>query len=98
MLKPSIDRLDYGNLLLPPPNYQVDLAVGTTYSLDFDALVGGACMALGLEADTDSALLQNPIYLLETLRRTEDKITLFAKEAKSIYPGETLLYTSFWKR
>ena len=47
MLNPNSDRLDYGQILAPPAGYDLDLAVGTTYSLDLDALVG-ASLALGL--------------------------------------------------
>ena len=42
MLNPNNDRLDYGQVLAPPSNYKLDFAIGTTYSLDLDALVG-AC-------------------------------------------------------
>ena len=42
MLNPNNDRLDYGQVLAPPVNYKLDFAIGTTYSLDLDALVG-AC-------------------------------------------------------
>ena len=47
MLNPNQDRLDYGQVLTPPVGFRLDFAVGTTYSLDLDALVG-ACIALGL--------------------------------------------------
>ena len=46
MLNPNNDRLDYGQILAPPAGYDLDFAVGTTYSLDLDALVG-ASLALG---------------------------------------------------
>lgn len=42
MLNPNNNRLDYGDILSPPNNYQLDFAIGTTYSLDLDALVGAA--------------------------------------------------------
>ncbi|MEF9939536.1 MAG: hypothetical protein RR768_05370 [Clostridium sp.] len=78
MLNPNGDRLDYGKILAPPAFYQLDFAVGTTYSLDLDALVG-ICIALGLSADTDSDIMKNPICLLEALRSTGDKIALFCE-------------------
>ena len=53
MLNPNNDRLDYGQVLAPPSNHKLDFAIGTTYSLDLDALVG-ACIALGLAEETDS--------------------------------------------
>ena len=60
MLNPNNDRLDYGQLLSAPDKYKLDFAIGTTYSLDLDALVG-ASLALGLSEDTDSKIAQNPL-------------------------------------
>ena len=42
MLNPENDRLDYGKILTPPGGYSLDFAVGTTYSLDLDALTGAS--------------------------------------------------------
>lgn len=88
MLNPNDDRLDYGKVLAAPDGYHLDFAVGTTYSLDLDALVG-ACLALGLSEDTDSDLMKNPICLLEALRATGDKVALFC-EAGQIHMPENV--------
>ena len=55
MLNPNNNRLNYGSILYPPNNYELDFAIGTTYSLDLDALVGSS-IALGLSQETDSNL------------------------------------------
>jgi hypothetical protein len=86
MLKPSSDRLDYGELLAPPTGCELTVAIGTTYSLDFDALIG-VCLALGLSQSTESAFLNNPVYLLETLRRTGDKLALFCQSGQILVPS-----------
>ena len=92
MLNPNNDRLDYGQVLAPPDNYTLDFAIGTTYSLDLDALVG-ACIALGLSEETDSDLMQNPICLLEALRATGDKVALFCEGGQIHMPNNiTSLY------
>lgn len=92
MLKPNSDRLDYGKLLTPPEGFTMESAVGTSYSLDLDALVG-VCMAMGLSTDPDSATLNNPIYLLEMLRRTGDRVTLFCQSGQIKVPSNrTSLY------
>lgn len=88
MLKPNSDRLDYGSILAPEANYKLDFAIGTTYSLDLDALIGG-CIALGLSEDTDSELLKNPVYMLEALRSTGDKVALFCEAGQIHYPNKT---------
>ena len=92
MLNPNNDRLDYGQILSAPDKYKLDFAIGTTYSLDFDALVG-ASLALGLSEDTDSKLANNPIALLEALRVTGDRIALFCEAGQIHLPGKvTSLY------
>ena len=92
MLSPNTDRLDYGRLLAPPPGYHLDFTVGATYSLDLDALVGAA-LALALGEETDSALLENPVCLLEALRGTGDRAALFCEDGQIALPGRaTSLY------
>lgn len=92
MLNPNDDRLDYGQVLAPPDGYVLDFAIGTTYSLDLDALVG-ASIALGLSEDTDSDLMKNSICLLEALRATGDKVALFCEAGQIRRPNSvTSLY------
>ena len=92
MLNPNQDRLDYGRMLASLPGFRLDFAVGTPYSLDLDALVG-ACIALGLSEETDSALQNNPICLLEALRSTGDRIALFCEGGQIHLPNHvTPLY------
>lgn len=88
MLNPKNDRLDYGSILSPPQNYQLDFAIGATYSLDLDALVG-ASISLGLSAENDTELNKNPIFLLEALRSTGDKIALFCESGQIKLPNKT---------
>ena len=88
MLNPKNNRLDYGSILSPPNNYELDFAIGTTYSLDLDALVG-ASISLGLSAESDSDLNENPIFLLEALRSTGDKVALFCESGQIKYPNKT---------
>lgn len=92
MFNPNNDRLDYGQILAPPDDYMLDFAIGTTYSLDLDALVG-VCIALGLSEETDSDLMKNPICLLEALRTTGDKVALFCEGGQIHLPTNiTSLY------
>ena len=92
MLNPNNNRLDYGEILSPPNNYQLDFAIGTSYSLDLDALVG-ASISLGLSEETDTNLINNPIFLLEALRTTGDKVILFCEGGQIHLPNKpNLLY------
>lgn len=70
------DRLSYSELLRPDVGYSLDFAVGTTYSLDLEALLG-VPVSLGLLEDGDAEQLRSPLYVLEAIRTSADKIALF---------------------
>lgn len=72
------DRVNYSNALLPPDGYVLEKAIGTTYSLDLEALTA-VCIALGLKEDPDSDLLQNPISMLNALVKVSEKILVFCE-------------------
>ncbi|SHE33222.1 Uncharacterised protein [Clostridium fallax] len=76
LLSPSENRLDYGNLLQPDLGYDVEFAVALTYSLDLEALLG-IPISLGLLEDMDSNLKDVPMFLLEGIRKSSDKIAIF---------------------
>ncbi|MFR5266824.1 hypothetical protein [Clostridium sp.] len=76
LLSPTENRLDYGNLLQPEAGYDVEFAVALTYSLDLEALLG-VPMSLGLLESMDSNLKDVPMFLLEGIRKSSDKIAIF---------------------
>ena len=89
------DRTDYSGILMPPDGYRLDRAVGTTYSLDLEALTAVA-ICLGLSEETDSKLMQNPIGMLNALQKVSDKIVLFCEAGQIKVPTKpTALYPSF---
>lgn len=76
MIKPGEDRVSYGKLLTPPLDYKLDFAIGTTYSLDLNALIG-VPISLALSEEINDEFIQNPIALLEGIRRASDKFIIF---------------------
>lgn len=74
----NCDRTDYNIILMPPDGYKLDKAIGTTYSLDLEALTAVA-ICLGLSEETDSKLMQNPISMLNALQKVSDRIILFCE-------------------
>ena len=70
------DRLDYSELLRPDAGYTLDYAVGMTYSLDLEALLG-VPVSLGLLEEADESNLRSPLYVLEAIRKSADRIALF---------------------
>ncbi len=76
--------------LRPPAGYELDHAIGTTYSLDLLALLS-APLAFSSFAESDTPQA-DPLVLLEALRASAERITLFC-EAGRIYvpPTDRLL-------
>ena len=70
------DRLSYSEMLRPDVGYTLEFAVGTTYSLDLEALLG-IPVSMGLLEDGDTEQLRNPLYVLESIRASSDKIAIF---------------------
>lgn len=85
MFKTNSDRLDYSKILLPPPGFQLELAVGTTYSLDLDTLIA-VSIALGLAEDVESESLNNPISMLYALQRISEKVLIFCESGQILMP------------
>lgn len=69
------DRLSYGDLLRPDVGYSLDFAAGLTYSLDLEALLG-VPVSLGLLEDADDELMRSPLYILEAIRKSADRIAI----------------------
>lgn len=78
MFRPKEDRLNYGQLLVPPVGYTLDIAVGTTYSLDLETLMA-VSIALGIQESTDSSLSNNPFAILKSLQGLSDKMLVFCE-------------------
>ena len=81
------DRTDYGNILMPPKGYKLESAVGTTYSLDLEALTSVA-VCLGLSEEADSRLMQNPICMLNALQKVSDRLILFCEAGQIKVPSK----------
>lgn len=74
--------------LRPPAGYQLDRAVGTTFSLDLYALVT-APLAFALFDTEDSADGQTSVAgLLEALRRYSDRIDIFCQAGQIALPAK----------
>jgi hypothetical protein len=91
MLQPD-RRLTLTEALRPPPNYIVDRAIGTTFSLDLQALLTApAAFALVEAKDADGGEDVAPIELLDSIRRHADRITLFCQAGQIALPAHTRL-------
>jgi hypothetical protein len=85
MLAPA-DRHTLLELLRPPPGAVLDRAIGTTFSLNLDALlVAPAAFAL-FETESEQVGDLEPLGLLDALRRHADRITVFCQAGQIAPP------------
>lgn len=79
----------------PPAGYQFDRAIGTTFSLDLHALLVAPLALAAFDWETpDGRLPDDPVALLESLRRCADRIDLFYQAGEIALPaGYHRLYT-----
>ena len=94
------NRLDYSQLLIPEPGFELDFAVGMTYSLDMEALLG-IPVSLGMLEDMDSSAAANPFFILEAIRKSSDRLAIFCnadgiKLPQNIRPVYALLENSIF--
>ena len=68
-------RVNYGEALTPPQGYELDFAVGLTYSLDLEAFLS-VPVFLSCAEQTDE-ISNNPYLMLESIRKSSEKIALF---------------------
>ena len=89
MFKPTSakDRINYGEVLMPPVGYKLERTIGTTYSLDLETLTA-VSIALGLIEDTDSELINNPISMLSALQKISDRIVVFCEAGQIKLPSK----------
>jgi hypothetical protein len=87
------NRALYGEILRAPAGYELDVALATTYTLDFEtALVIPATLAFHA-AETRQQTLDTPLALLEGLERLSSRIAIFceAGRIKAVPKGSTPL-------
>ncbi|KJC58420.1 hypothetical protein UP10_26165 [Bradyrhizobium sp. LTSPM299] len=86
MLRPD-ERAHLLELLRPPSGCQLDLAVGTTFSLDLiSALMLPLSFAFFDWEQPDGELAADPLALLEALRRYRDRFTIFCQSGQIRLP------------
>ena len=97
MLHPKNDRIDYGEQLIPPDGYELAYAIGTTYSLDMEAL-----MILPVALFYSQKLDGNPDDLrydmLEAITKASDKITVFYQNGQLKVPQKYHYLMSYWEK
>ncbi|MGV9013951.1 MAG: phospholipase D family protein [Flavobacteriales bacterium] len=81
------DTLDYGRQLNPPPGYQLERAVCTTYSLDLLALLA-IPVALFYRSNLDEGASGERMDILDAIQRSADKLVVYCQKGKIAVPHE----------
>jgi hypothetical protein len=77
----------YLDALRPPIGFSLDLAVGTTYSLDLETLLAVPLGFAMLDWENQKgALARDPVALLHALRRCADRVTVFCQAGRIAAP------------
>ncbi len=85
MLDFKKNRLDYGEILMPPKKYELTHAVVTTYSLDLYALLA-IPLALFYSKVLDGSFEETRFDVLESIQKTADTLSIFCQKGKIKVP------------
>ena len=73
--------------LRPPPGFVFSVGLATTYSLDLTTLLSVPLHLALRSSDDRNAMLQDGVALLEALRRTTDKLSIFCQQGRISAPN-----------
>ena len=92
MLNPNTRHI-FLESLQPPAGYVLDRAITTTFSLDLLSLLMAPLSMSLFECQDRRDVLNDPIAVLEALKRTTNHLTVFCQQGRIAIPkGDTLLY------
>ena len=98
MLDVKKNRLDYGEQLIPPDgSYDLDYAVGTTYSLDLEAIMV-LPVALFYSRLLDCSPDDLHFDLLDAITRATDKIRVYCQKGKIKVPKKYNHLMAYWEK
>lgn len=96
MLHPQNNRIDYGAQLAPPKEgYSLDYAVGTSYSLDLEALLI-IPIALFYSKPLDTTSEQLRYDMLEAITKASKQITVYCQKGKIKVPNKYHRLMEYW--
>lgn len=93
MLDPETRRYTL-EILRPPAGYELDRAIGTTFSLDLLALLTAPLAFTFFDwEDIEGRPTHDPLAILESLRRYADRISIFCQSGRIAVPHTHKLFT-----
>ena len=97
MLHPKNDRIDYGEQLIPPNGYELKFAVGTTYTLDLEALLV-LPVALFYSRLLDAKPNEIRYDMLDAITKSAEKIVVYCQKGKIHFPKEYHYLLAYWEK
>lgn len=96
MLDPQQNRLNFGEIIKPEPDYNLNFAIGTTYSLDLEALL---FLPVSLFNGNDWVKDKNITNeILATITQVPDKVMLFCQKGKIKTPAYYSNLLAYWEK
>lgn len=97
MLHPKQNRIDYGAQLIPPEGYNLETALGTTYSLDLETLmILPVALFYAQPLDGDPNVLRYD--MLDAITKAADKITIYCQKAQIKVPQKFHHLLAYWEK
>lgn len=96
MLHPKHNRIDYGDQLIPPDGYELAYAIGTTYSLDLEALMI-LPVALFYAQKLDCNHYELRYDMLDAITKAAEKITVFYQNGQLKVPQKYNHLMAYWE-
>lgn len=96
MLDPKKNRIDFGSQLAPPSEYELTFAIGTTYSLDLEALIlipVSLFYSQPIEGNPD----QIRYDMLDAITNASKKITVFCQKSQIKVPKRYHPLMAYWE-
>lgn len=97
MLDPKKNTIDYGESLVPPEGYELNYAIGTTYSLDLEALLV-LPVALFYSETFDIKKGDIRYDMIESITQASKKITVYCQKGKVAVPKKYNFLFSYWEK
>jgi len=97
MLHPKHNRIDYGDQLIPPDGYELAYAVGTSYTLDLEALMI-LPVALFYAQKLDGNADELRYDMLDAITKAADKITVYYQNGQLKVPNKYHHLMAYWEK
>jgi len=97
MLHPKHNRIDYGDQLIPPDGYELSYAIGTSYSLDLEALMI-LPVALFYSQKLDGNADELRYDMLDAITKAACKITVYYQNGQLKVPQKYHHLMAYWEK